>query len=130
MKVAVIGHGSRTLTFARDEERDDNVVATLADGGLRAELRIEAGYIGYAGLGTFFAELDRAWRGWKGAIEFESLEHDLLLRATHRGHVMIDVRLRESTPDGWTASSTISVDPGEELSRIASAVADVISHGV
>lgn len=28
----------------------------MTDGGLRAELCIELGYIGYAGLGTFFAE--------------------------------------------------------------------------
>lgn len=115
--------------MARDGHSHKNLLVTLVDGGLRAELALEAGYIGYAGLGTFFAELESAWKGWKGVIEYESLEHDLLLRATHRGHVMIDVRLRESTPDGWTASSTFSIEPGEELSRIASDVAGVLSHG-
>jgi hypothetical protein len=61
-------------------------------------------------------------------IEYESLEHDLQLRAIHNGHVMIDVRLSESTVGGWTASSTLSVEPGEELARISSDVAAVLSR--
>lgn len=92
-------------------------------------LPIEAGYIGYGGLGTFFADLESAWRGWEGAIEYESLEHDLQLRATHHGHVVIDIRLRESTPNGSSACSTLFIEPGEELSRIASDLANVLSHG-
>ncbi|MFF1875665.1 DUF6228 family protein [Kitasatospora herbaricolor] len=127
MNAAVIGRGSRTLTFVCEGERSDALIVTLSDGGLRAVLKIEPGYIGFASLSTFFADLASSWRGWHGERVYESLEHDLEIRASHKGHVALDVGLRETTVDGWTARSTFWVEPAEELDRIAADVAGVLA---
>lgn len=132
MKDVVIGESSQTLTLARADDWSttdgETLSVTLSDVGLRAELDVSAGYIGFARLGEFFFQLADDWRGWVGERTYETLEHDLVLRATHRGHVHIDVRLSETTIDGWTASASIVIDAGEQLRQICSDVAAVVGH--
>ena len=126
MDAVVIGRGSQHLTLLSSEDRPGFLVATLIDAGLKAERAIEAGYVGFSGLGTFFRELEGAWQGWDGEKAYESLDRDLQLRARHRGHVMLGVCLQEAGVGGWGARSTISVEPGEELSLIAAEVVRLV----
>jgi Family of unknown function (DUF6228) len=52
----------------------------------------------------------------------------LRLTANHDGHVRIAVQLRQSSlPDGWSASGEFMVDPGEEMTRAAESVTDLLS---
>jgi hypothetical protein len=128
MKTVMIGRGSQTLTLTRSDDHLSSLVATLVDGTLTAEGVIEGGYEGFAQLGTFFVGLATQWRGWNGEALYRSLEHHLELRAAHKGHaVVIDVTLRDAAIDGWTACSTFIIEPGEELSRIASDMEDLSS---
>lgn len=63
---------------------------------------------GFADLGRYFSQLAESWRGWKGEVVFESLEHDLRLSATHDGHVHVKVEIWESTePHGWRVQSEL-----------------------
>ena len=99
--------------------------ARLAVPGLTAELpRISAHYaVMFQDLIDFFADLARHWRGWRGERVYESLEGELRLIATYDRHVQITATLRQSTVEnGWSATGTFTVEPGEQMSAIASDV--------
>jgi hypothetical protein len=132
MTDVVIGEGLQTLTLARTGDWSttdrETLSVTLSGIGLRAELDISAGYTSFAGLGGFFSKLADDWQGWDGERTYETLEHDLVLRATHRGHVRIDVSLNETKVDGWSASASILIEAGEELSQICFDVATLVGR--
>ena len=77
----------------------------------------------------YLKSLAADWRGWQGERSYESLEDDLRLTSSHDGrHVRLAVTLRQSAvPDGWSASAVLSVDPGEQMSAIASDVEALLS---
>lgn len=77
----------------------------------------------------FFDGMTSDWRGWKGSRVYESLEHDLRIEGTHDGrHVRLAITLWQSSqPDGWRTSAVITVDPGEQLSRVAEEVRSLLS---
>jgi hypothetical protein len=79
---------------------------------------------GFRDLILFFEEMERDWRGWAGVRLWESLEEDLRIEGRHEhGHVQLRVTLRHWVADwgrsGWSATADMTVDPGEQLSRIA-----------
>lgn len=75
----------------------------------------------------YFQDLSDHWRGWSGAKEYESLEGDLRLSAQHTGHVIITAQLRSFIePAEWTAEGEFRIDPGEELTGIAAALAETL----
>jgi len=109
----------------RCQERDAkgypvSIEATLITPGLEARQVVYQHYAsGFDDLIDFFAGLEHEWRGWDGAKAFRSLENDLLLEASHDGHVWLVVQLRPSPIDaGWSATATIRLDPGEQLSQL------------
>lgn len=70
-------------------------------------------------LARFFGDMAADWRGWKGTRQFESLENDLTISATHDGHIRLLIELADWHPDGWRVRARLSMEPGEELARVA-----------
>jgi hypothetical protein len=106
------------------------VRACLRVDGLDAPLRVSSHYAtAFDELVAFFQGLAVDWRGWPGERTYESLEHELRLTARHDGHVRIVVELRQSSlPDGWSASGVLVIDPGEELTRAAEDLTELLSQ--
>jgi hypothetical protein len=131
--VAMVGREADGLRFADVERGPDGEIeyawARLRVRGLDPSMRVSAQYqTGFDELVGFFRGLASDWRGWQGEREYESLEHDLRLTATHDGHVRLAVRLCQSTvPDGWSVAAVIRLDPGEEMTRAAEEVAALLS---
>ena len=96
---------------------------------LEARSRVDAHYAaGFDDLVAFFGQLAADWRGWDGERTYESIGHDLRLTATHDGYVRLAVQLwQESGPQGWSAAAVISLEPGEEMTRVAEDVAALLS---
>lgn len=101
---------------------------TIEGPDLRASRQVYEGYDeGFSSLAAYFADLAANWRGWEGIREYESIEGDLRLRATHDGHVNIHVALWESTvPEGWRVEARVRMDAGEALNAAATEVAGLV----
>lgn len=102
----------------------NSVLATLRLDGLEAKRRVANNYAtGFQDLADFFAGLADDWRGWTGARRWESLEGDLTINARHqRSHVVLKIELRcdrfDWDNDGWRVVGDVTIDPGEQLSRV------------
>jgi hypothetical protein len=122
-----IGSADDYLLLTEDESDPivRTVIAELSSSGLRAIRTVVHSYsTGFADLAGFFAQLEQDWRGWEDVRSWRSLEGDLSIEAMHQfGHVQLRVTLRAYGPgwgnDGWTASANLTIDPGEQLSQIA-----------
>jgi len=105
--------------------RSSGLLLPSPSSGLRAIRTVVHSYsTGFADLAGFFAQLEQDWRGWDDVRSWRSLEGDLSIEARHQfGHVQLRVTLRAYGPgwgnDGWTASANLTIDPGEQLSQIA-----------
>ena len=101
---------------------------TVEGPDLRATRQVYEGWSGgFESLANFLAGLAEDWRGWSGAREYQSIEGDLRISATHDGHVNLNVLLWESTqPDGWRVEAAVRLDAGEQLGRAAADVADLV----
>ena len=74
-------------------------------------------------------EEQHEWRGREalGSRDYESIERDLRIQATHDGHIRLRVRLWESTePDGWRVEASVHLDAGEALSAFTSDLAGLV----
>ena len=130
---ATIGNERGALRFGDVRRAGDGsaeyVTAVLEVGGLNARTEVVANYAqGFDDLVEFFRQLAQDWRGWTGERVWESVEGELSIAAAHRGHVELDVRLREGPHRRWSARSTLLIEPGEELSRGAREVADLLAE--
>lgn len=129
----MVGSENNGLRFSDVKRGPDgeiwHVWVNLRLGGLDASWPVSPDYAaGFDELAEFFRRLADDWRGWPGERTYESLEHDLRLTATHDGHVRLAVQLSQSgLPDGWSASGVFRVDPGEEMTRAAEDLADLLS---
>ena len=102
------------------------VDACLRVPGLEARSRVYD--TGFDGLAAFFGQLAADWRGWDGERTYESLESDLRLTATHDGYVRLAVQLwQQAGRQGWSVAAVISLEPGEEMTRVAEDVAALLS---
>lgn len=103
----------------------DYLVAHVSVDGLSATKKVYAHYAtGWRELAEFFKGLAVDWRGWSGTREWTSLESDLKLEARHEyGHVQLHVTLHNALAGwgnhGWKASADLTLEPGEQLSRVA-----------
>lgn len=128
----MVGRENDGLRFSDVKRGSDgeiwHVWVRLRVGGLDASLPVSPDYAtGFDELAGFFRGLAADWRGWPGERTYESLEHDLRLTATHDGHVRLAVQLRPNLPDEWSASGVFRVDPGEEMTRAAENLTDLLS---
>lgn len=118
-----IGRTQR-LTFG-DLRRDTggqvlSMTVTVELESLTARREVAASYVsGFSDLAGFFTRLAASWRGWSGTQTYESIEHDLLLEATHTGsHVELRFTLQDPQfHDVWAVRGKVTVDAGEELTR-------------
>ncbi|HVX45254.1 MAG TPA: DUF6228 family protein [Mycobacteriales bacterium] len=102
------------------------LTASLRLGSMLAEHRVEPHYVsGFADLADFLDGLAQDWRGWSLVRRWESLGGTLQLAAQHDGQVRLAVLLRAEYPDDWRAGGTISLEPGEQLRRVASDVREL-----
>ena len=111
------------------EVRFWSVEVCLRVPGLEASSRVSAHYASeFDDLVTFFRQLAADWRGWDGERTYESLEYDLRLTATHDGYVRLAVQLwQQAGRQGWSVAAVISLEPGEEMTRVAEDVAALLS---
>jgi len=104
------------------------IEATLRSPGLEARRLVGHHYArGFEELVDFFIEMERDWRGWAGSKTFSSLEGDLTMTAIHDGHIWLTVGLRHLTlVEGWDVTTLLRIDPGEQLSRTAAEVRELL----
>jgi hypothetical protein len=119
--VADVQFGSGATLITLSHETIESVLVTIAEGDLSARHVVYgASSDGFDSLAAFFTGLAHDWRGWEGERVYESLEHDLRFAAEHDGHVRLKVRLWQSSdPDGWSVETRLTLEPGEELARVA-----------
>lgn len=101
--------------------------ATLRASGLHASLDTVTPHYVYAfdDLIAFLDGLARDWRGWSGERVYESLDHDSAwLR--HTTATFVAVTLKHG--DGWRATSTVSVEPGEQMTRVAAGMRELLNQ--
>lgn len=119
--VTDIQFGSGATLIVVAHEATDSVLVTIREADLTARRvvhGVDSG--GFDSLAAFFVGLADDWRGWEGERVYESLEHDLRIVAVHDGRVRLKVRLwQSSNPDGWSVETRLTVEPGEELARVA-----------
>ena len=80
-------------------------------------------------LRAFLRALADDWKGDDGDQTWESIEHDLTIKAKRTlGHVVLTFTFRRENyqPNAWAATAVVSVEAGEEMSRLASAVDDLL----
>lgn len=115
------------LTFGdlRREPSGEITAVTVNLENLRA--RREVYLYAFTDLTGFFAGLAENWRGWSGTRNYESIEHDLLLEATHTGsHVELHFTLQDpSFHDEWCVRGKLTLDAGEELRRASEDIKDL-----
>ncbi|MFI6306147.1 DUF6228 family protein [Amycolatopsis thailandensis] len=122
-----VGSNQDFLRLTADSTEDGPPRCLLAElqlDGLSASVLLAHHYAtGFADLAEFFQEHGDDWRGWDGVRTWESLEKELRIDASHQsGHVQLRVTLQRFRPDwgndGWTATGDLTIEPGEQLSRI------------
>jgi hypothetical protein len=82
------------------------------------------------GLIALFQALADDWRGDKKEVTWTAIEHGLRVDAKRDsvGHVFLTFELRENyQQDAWAARVVVSVEAGEEMSRLAGAVRRVLA---
>lgn len=121
MPVTDVVFGSGATLIALSHEATDSVLVTITESDLTASRVVQGACSGgLDSLAAFFVGLANDWRGWEGERVYESLEHDLRLAAEHDGHVRLKVRLWQSSdPNGWSVETRLTLEPGEELARVA-----------
>ena len=97
--------------------RPSFIEVRLEDQGLRAVSEIHAVVSGPDNLPTsFFEELARSWRGWRGAKTWASYEKDLQFSAIAdgKGHVFLRVNLAAgASDDQWRAQAELALEAGQ-----------------
>ena len=134
--VVEIGSPSEHLRLRADsgDLALDYLLADLSVDGLSATKRVYAHYAsGWRELAGFFGAMATDWRGWIGTREWSSLESDLKIEVRHEyGHVQLHVTLHNAVAGwgnhGWAASADLTLEPGEQLSRVADAMTELVNR--
>jgi hypothetical protein len=132
MEPVVIADGQTRLVFSHPDAvmtvPAQYLSVTLEGPDLRASRQVYEGYgEGFTSLARYFRDLAANWRGWKGSRDFESIEGDLRVEATHNGHVNLRVLLWESTVlGGWRVEAEVRLEAGEALSAAAVDIAELV----
>ncbi|MBM0124552.1 DUF6228 family protein [Pimelobacter simplex] len=132
MEPVVIADGRTRLVLSHPDTASSApaqyLSVTLEGPDLRASRQVYEGYDeGFTSLARYFGDLAVDWRGWEGTRDYESIEGDFRVRATHDGHVNLSVLLWESTePAGWRVEAEVRLDAGEALSAAAVDIAVLV----
>lgn len=132
MERVVITDGSRTATLSAahrfggsDLYAGESFTISIEDDGLQVERLVFVFSHGWIALAAFFQDLADSWRGWDGTKTWESIEHDLTIKARSDAgrHCLLSFTVRNGPVRTWTAQiGDISIDAGEDLASLASAV--------
>ncbi len=123
-----IGTGDTCLVLTSLDPIDappQSLTVELRLDGLAATVVVVHHYAsGFRDLVDFFEQQAYDWRGWDGVRQWESLEGELKIESRHEyGHVQLRVTVRKILPDwgndGWVATGDLTIEPGEQLTRIA-----------
>ena len=126
------GHvGLRLFAPERTDDRDvpGYFSVEVGDSDAHARLRVYA----YAPehLAAFFANMAEEWRGWVGEKVWESLEGEMVLRATadRLGHVLLHVHLTAPpSPPAWRFEGNVLIEAGM-LEGLAVSVREFVGTG-
>lgn len=114
-----------SLTPLSESGPPKQAIVQLALEGVSASVTIPQHWSGgFDDLAGFFLSLEKSWRGWSGTKTWRSLEDDMGLDARHTGgHVQLRVTMRrvkfDRSDDGWSVVGDLTIDPGEQLTRVA-----------
>ncbi len=97
---------------------------TLRENEFEVSFRVYAFDPADDGLSKFFRAIADKWRGWKGILEWSSLEGEFELSCQHDGvgHVQVIATIHSNNfGNGWTGQIRFDVAPGS-LEEIAEGV--------
>lgn len=118
----------RLLLLAEPFDADGYGSFTVTIDSPELSLRHSVITMGGDGLSEFIQSVEDDWRGWEGERSWHSLEGGLRIDAKHSGRaVELTVVVRSSyEPDAWELRIPFAVEPGEQLSALATAAASMI----
>lgn len=130
------GTGGRIVLHSPDNTQNPGYVwevgVALAGEGMHAQGVVdipcpESGQD--AELVSFFQDLAESWRGWEGTRTWESFGSVLRIDATHDGFARVTISAM-LTPlyEDWSARVAVQAEPGEQLSRIAADVRELLER--
>jgi hypothetical protein len=126
MDAVTLGHGERTATFTRgtppepgDPYNGGHFTVDVRGPGLSATRAVFI--YGHTDIAAYLGDLAANWRGWSGARTWESPEYDLTMAATHEAgsHVNIQVTVKDGPVHTWLVTTSVEVEPGEEMAQLA-----------
>jgi len=128
---------SPRLVLGKPRRGDDGelwwVPVTLELDGLKAEKTVNAHYATcFDELIGYLEDLAANWSGWDGTKGYESLEHDLVLKARHDGygHVAIQVTLSkmDGSADEWECTGRVTTEPGAQMAEVAESARQLLAR--
>jgi hypothetical protein len=134
MPTAHIGSSTQYLSLSLESGQPASglLTASLQLDRLAATVQVDDSYANrFEDLSSFFAALEKSWRGWEGVQSWESVEGNLRIEARHEyGKVSLTVTMARDRAEwdnhGWRATGDLTIQPGEELSQIARDVAGLV----
>jgi hypothetical protein len=125
--VATTGGAQRWVLHRPVDDWGDGHVHGLrvqvGDDGISAEGSSTFEGLTRENLRDFLVGLDRDFRGWQGVRSWTSMEREMTVEAGHDGRVRLAVTLRRAfrsfEDDAWSARIVLTLEAGEELSRLA-----------
>lgn len=122
--------GQVRLTYEPMDEDIGTLVVEIRATRLTYEAPVES--LKGDGLDRFFAGLADHWKGWRGVRHWQTIFGELCIDATHRGRYVellfvtrVPYRGEEPGDPDVEVRLRIEVEPGEELSRLAAAAAQL-----
>jgi hypothetical protein len=123
----VLGHDSevlRVVCAARSASgRAERLIASLTAPGLSAHVNVDVSGFQYGYPDIWAEEMQANWGGWEDHRTYRSIQNELQLSALHDGRIiLVRVRITPFNAEDWVVSTSIVLEPGEELSAL---VADI-----
>ena len=115
MTTAIIKSSNTAATLTFLERKGDYFSVCFESPGVSVKKRVW-GYTDCEFLVGLFETISREWRGWKGALDWNSIESDYCLSATcdSLGHVMLEIQIREvEGPEVWSSEVSLGIDSGQ-----------------
>jgi hypothetical protein len=116
-----------TLTLHLPERSADGelmyIEARIGSDRINAASKVTAHYAKcFDDLVAYVEDLAQNWQGWDGQKEYQSLQRELRISATHDGvgHVRLEVTLKgQGDIDPWRTTVIVVTDPGTQMDEAA-----------
>ena len=125
-----------SLTLSKPERSAEGelmfIEARIESDGLSAVSNVTAHYANcFDDLVAYIEDLAQNWQGWNGQKEYQSLQRELKLSATHDGvgHVRLEVTLKgRGDIDPWRTTVIVVTDPGTQMDDAAHGASSLFAH--